>query len=197
MSRLPDLTPEELDPDQRALYDAITSGPRAQGPQHFALTRPDGSLTGPFNAFLRSPQVGVALQDLGAALRYRTSLPDRIREIAILMVAAHWDSAFERHAHEAVGRAVGLTDGELATIREGDHAAYEDAREQAAARLVGAMLTGDVDDATWQECAETVGAQSVFELTTLVGYYSTLAFQLRVFRVDPLPQRSGTDRKAP
>ena len=185
MSRLPDLTPDELDPGQRALYDAITSGPRAQWPQHFALTRPDGSLTGPFNAFLLSPQVGVALQDLGAAIRYRTSLPDRLREIAILMVAAHWDSDFERQAHEAVGRAAGLTDAELEAIREAGPAAYEEAREQATARLVGAMLAGDVDDATWRECVETVGAQSVFELTTLVGYYSTLALQLRVFRVDP------------
>jgi len=184
MSRLPDLTPDELDPDQRALYDAITSGPRAQGPQHFALTRPDGSLAGPFNAFLLWPPVGAALQDLGAALRYRTSLTDRTREIAILMVAARWGSDFERHAHEGVGRAVGLTDVELETIREGGHAAYEDGHEQAAARLVRAMLDGDVDDETWQECAKTVGPQAAFELTTLVGYYSTLALQLRVFRAD-------------
>jgi len=184
MSRLPDLTPDELDPDQRALYDAITSGPRAQGPQHFALKRPDGSLSGPFNAFLLAPPVGAALQDLGAALRYRTSLPDRTREIAILMVAARWSSAFERHAHEAVGRAVGLTDAELETIREGRHAAYDDVREQAAARLVRSMLEGDVDDETWEECAKAVGTQTVFELTALVGYYSALALQLRVFRGD-------------
>jgi 4-carboxymuconolactone decarboxylase len=184
MSRLAPLTPDELDPDQRALYDTIVSGPRSQGPQHFALTRPDGSLTGPFNAFLLSPSVGGALQELGAALRYRTSLGDRVREIAILMVAAHWDSAFERHAHEAVGRAVGLTDAELATIREGAPPAYEDAAEQAAARLVRTMLGGDVDDRTWEECAKALGPQVVFELSALVGYYSTLALQLRVFRAD-------------
>ena len=186
MSRLPSLTPAELEPQQRELYDAITSGPRAQGPQHFALTRPDGALTGPFNGFLLSPSVGGALQELGAALRYRTSLTDRVREIAILMVAAHWDSAFERHAHEAVGRAVGLTGAELEAIREGRHAAYEDAGEQAAARLVRALLDGDVDDRTWAECRETVGARAVFELTAVVGYYATLALQLRVFRADQI-----------
>jgi 4-carboxymuconolactone decarboxylase len=184
MSRLPALTPDELDPDQRALYDSITTGPRARGAQHFALTRRGGSLAGPFNAFLQSPAVGSALDGLGSVIRYGTSLSARAREIAILMVAARWDSAFERHAHEAVGRAVGLTDAELETIRDGGDAAYGDVGEQAAARLVRAMLDGDVDDQTWQGCAETVGAQAVFELTALVGYYSTLALQLRVFRAD-------------
>jgi 4-carboxymuconolactone decarboxylase len=184
MSRLPALTPDELDPDQRALYDSITTGPRAHGTQHFALTRPDGSLAGPFNALLLSPPVGSAMDALGSAIRYGTSLSSRMREIAILMVASRCDSAFERHAHEAVGRAVGLADAELEAIREGGHAAYEDVREQATARLVRAMLDGDVDDETWRECAETVGTQAVFELTALVGYYSTLALQLRVFRAD-------------
>lgn len=184
MSRLPPLTPHELDPDQRALYDAITRGPRSRGPQHFALTREDGSLAGPFNAFLLWPPVGRALQDLGAALRYETSLPDRTREIAILMVAAHWDSAFERHAHERVGRAAGLADAELEAIREGAPAAYEDPQEQAAARLVAAMLDGDLDDQAWAESAQNLGAQGIFELTAIVGYYATLALQLRVFRVD-------------
>jgi 4-carboxymuconolactone decarboxylase len=101
------------------------------------------------------------------------------------MVAAHWGSAFERHAHEAVGRAVGLTDAELEAIREGGPAAYEDEAEAASARLVAAMLAGDVDDQTWAECAQTIGAHRVFELSALVGYYSTLALQLRVFRAEP------------
>ena len=46
------------------------------------------------------------------------------------------------------------------------------------------MLDGDVDDQTWQECAQAAGPQAIFELTALVGYYSTLALQLRVFRAD-------------
>lgn len=46
------------------------------------------------------------------------------------------------------------------------------------------MTQGDVTDDQWREDAELVGASTVFELTTIVGYYSTLALQLRVFRVD-------------
>jgi hypothetical protein len=101
------LVPADLDDQQRALYDAIAGGPRAAGPRLFALTDAAGRLNGPFNAMLFAPEVGTALQDLGAAIRYRSSLTARIREMAILAVAAHWDSAFERYAHEAVGRAAG------------------------------------------------------------------------------------------
>lgn len=84
MSRLEPLPPSQLRPEARRLYDAITQGPRASGPQHFALTREDGGLNGPFNAFLLNPGLGHALQALGAALRYEGTLSPRSREIAIL-----------------------------------------------------------------------------------------------------------------
>ena len=183
MSRLEPIPPTELDEAQRALYTSITEGPRAQGPQHFALTRPDGALLGPFNALLLSPGLGQALQEVGAAVRYRTELSARTREIAILTVAAHWDSAFERAAHESIGAAVGLTEQELASIRAGEVPELADTEERACAHLVRAMVEGDVDDDSWASWADTVSAQTVFELTTLVGYYATLALQLRVFRV--------------
>ena len=54
--------PPSSAPEARRLYDAITQGPRATGPQHFALTREDGALNGPFNAFLLSPGLGAALR---------------------------------------------------------------------------------------------------------------------------------------
>lgn len=63
--RIRPMPPADLDAEQRALYDAITGGPRASGPQHFALTSDDGALRGPFDAFLLSPAVGGALQGLG------------------------------------------------------------------------------------------------------------------------------------
>ena len=183
MSRLEPLPPSRLGPEARRLYDAITQGPRAAGPQHFALTDEDGGLNGPFNAFLLSPGLGAALQGVGAALRYEGTLSARSREIAILTVAAAWDSAFELEAHEAVGRAVGLREDEIDALRAGSVPDLTDRHEAACARLARAMTRGDVSDALWQEDAELVGAPTVFEISTIVGYYSTLALQMRVFRV--------------
>ena len=184
-SRIPKLDPSALDDDQRSLYDAIAGGRRAQGPQLFRLADSAGRLEGPFNAFLLAPRLGSALQALGSAVRYDTGLDDRCREIAILVVAAHWRSAFEQYAHEAVGRSVGLGEAELAAVRAGRHEALP-GREAVVARTAAALIArGDLDDAEYREAVGQVGAAGLFELLTLVGYYATLALQLRVFRVAP------------
>jgi len=194
-ARLPKFEPTALDAEQRSLYDAIAGGRRAQGPQLFRLADADGRLEGPFNAFLLQPRLGSALQALGASVRYDTGLDDRCREIAILIVAAHWRSDFEWHAHEAVGRAAGLGDAELAALREGRHAELA-GRESVVARTAAALVTrGDLDDAEYGEAVGHLGPAGLFELLTLVGYYATLALQLRVFRV-PAPDSPAADSPA-
>ena len=185
-ARIPKLEPSSLDGEQRSLYQAIAGGRRAQGPQLFRLTDSAGRLEGPFNAFLLQPRLGSALQALGSSVRYETGLDDRCREIAILVVAAHWQSDFEWYAHEAVGRSAGLGDAELTAIRDGRHDALS-GREAVVARTVAALAArGDLDDAEYRDAAGQVGAGGLFELLTLVGYYATLALQLRVFRI-PAP----------
>jgi len=189
--RLPVLTPDELTDEQAGLYDAIVGGPRSTGLQAFALTDADGGLNGPFNAMLFAPGVGHALQDLGAAIRYASGLSARVRELAILLVAARWGCDFERYAHEAVGRAVGLTDQELATVRDGRVPEGLGEQERAAIRFVQALLAGDVPDDEWAIAQRLLDNRTLVEMSTLVGYYATLALQLRVFRVASPPKRSG------
>lgn len=182
-NRLHRPAPDELDPARRELYETITGGPRAVGPALFPLVDEEGRLNGPFNAMLLAPELGQALQALGAAIRYRSSLSPRVREMAVLAVAARWDCAFERHAHEAVGRAAGLTEEELSALRGGSAPTLADPAEAAAMSLVMALLDGDADEMTYGNAVAIGGERLVFELTTLVGYYATLALQLRVFRV--------------
>ena len=180
------LTPGELDVEQRALYDSITGGPRGQGPQLFALVDPTGALEGPFNAMLLSPPLGSALQALGSAVRFRGQLTDRAREIAILVVAHYWRSDFEIFAHEAIARAAGLDDSELGLLRDGHLDAIADDAERVIARTAQALANnGDLTDSEYQTAVDSMGARALFEVTTLVGYYATLALQLRVYRVLP------------
>lgn len=183
MTRLPDLRPTSLDPEQREIYDSITQGPRASGPQFFELTDPDGTLAGPFSGFLLTPRLGDALQALGAKIRFETSLSDRIREMAVLAVAAHWNSDFERRAHEAIGRSVGLTDAEIAALSGGELPDLTDELERICLRITADLLRGDISDQAWTGYAVHVDASTIFDLSTLVGYYSTLALQMRIFRI--------------
>ncbi len=182
--RLPKLAPGDLDEVQRGLYGTITGGPRAQGPQVFDLCDERGALNGPFNAMLYAPELGAALQEVGSAVRYRTGLSARVRELAILMVAAAWDSEFERHAHEAIGPGAGLSAAEMRAVREGTRLDLADPAEATAIGVVRALLeTRDLDAAGYETAVNQLGAPTLVELTALVGYYSTLALQLRVFRV--------------
>jgi 4-carboxymuconolactone decarboxylase len=182
--RLPHLTPDQLEPEQRALHDAIVGGPRASGPQLFELVDPQGRLNGPFGVMLHSPAVGGALQELGTAIRYRSVLGDRLREIAILAVAAHWSSDFEQYAHEPLARRAGLTDAQLAALAGGTAVELDDPTEGVGLRIVRALVSdADLSDDEYAEGRRVLGDQALVELTALVGYYATLALQLRVFRV--------------
>ena len=186
--RLAVLSSDEMTAEQKDLYREILSGPRGQGPRAVPLASGAGGLAGPFNAMLYAPPVGQALQELGAAIRFRSGLAPRIREMAILAVAQAWDSAYERASHEPIGREAGLTDEEMEALRDGADPGFADKQEQVAYSVVRA-LTGpaaDLDDEEYGTAVAALGERALVELSTLVGYYATLALQMRIFRV-PAP----------
>ena len=186
--RLPVLSSDEMTSEQVDLYREILGGPRGQGPRAVLLASGAGGLAGPFNAMLYAPPVGHALQELGASIRFRTELAPRIRELAILVVAQAWDSAYERDSHELLGRDAGLTGAEIEALRAGADPGFADKQEQVAYSVVRA-LTGpgpkgaDLDDQEYDTAVAVLGERALVELSTLVGYYATLALQLRIFRV--------------
>jgi 4-carboxymuconolactone decarboxylase len=188
VSRIEPFRPDDLDEDQRRLYAAIVGG-RAGVADIVRLTDGEGHLTGPFNAMLLNPHIGMALQELGTAIRHRGALSPRSRELAILVVAAHWQCEFELDAHALIGAQAGLTGAELDALRGGGPLQLqnnEEAAVLAAARklmLTAALAPSDDDDA-----ASALGPTKLFELSTLVGYYSLLALQMRIFGVSRPPE---------
>ena len=183
MTRLRPLPPDQLDGEQRRVYDAITTGPRASALQVVPLTDQSGALRGPFGPMLLSPPVGEALQALGSALRSGTVLSARIRELAVLAVAQHWDSDFERYAHELLARSIGLADEQLAALRSGQVPAELSPDEVTGLELARALLRGNAPEHLYDDCVTALGERAVFELSTLVGYYAGLALQLRLFDI--------------
>jgi 4-carboxymuconolactone decarboxylase len=112
------------------------------------------------------------------------------------VVAAQWDCEFEQYAHEAAAQAMGLSADQVAAIRAGRELDLADPAERVAVATARALAgTGDLDDMQYEKAVAELGAEGVFELTTLAGYYATLALQLRVFRVkapDPTPGTAGS-----
>jgi 4-carboxymuconolactone decarboxylase len=195
--RLPWPRPDELDAAQRAVHASVVGGPRG-GESAFALTDDEGRLHGPFNVMLAAPGPGLALSELGAALRYRTSLTDRMREIAILTLAVLQRSSFEWYAHAAVARRIGLSEAELAALAESAPAATFDSAERTVQRSVRLLVEeGDLDDAAYGRLEDELGGEGAVELVLLTGYYAALALAMRVLRsplpagvADPFPDRA-------
>jgi 4-carboxymuconolactone decarboxylase len=179
--------PERLDPDQRAVYDAILAS-RSGGARDPMVIGEDGALEGPFGAMVAAPAVGMELQALGAAIRFRGTLSDLVRELAILALAGAERCDFEWIVHERLARAAGATDGDIAFAQSGGEAPASlsdaDARAVAAARE---LATAAPAPAT--SLAAIIGDGAVptaVELITLIGYYRTLAVLLRELAI-PVP----------
>ncbi len=190
--RLRHLHPDDLDAEQRALYETLTTGPRQQAhgdlDPALRLTDTEGRLQGPFNAFLVHPRLGMALQEISRLLRFEGLLGDRAREIVILVVAASQRSSFEWAAHEAIARSVGVTDAEIAALAREEPIAFSDSAEDAAARLARSLVsTGDVDDMLYAQAQAALGDAGLFEVTTMVGIYRLVATQLATFQIAAPP----------
>ncbi len=184
-SRLPAISPDEMTTAQRALFEAITGGARGQKSDPSEFLNEEGALRGPFNALLRTPDLGQAVQRVGEQVRFATTIPDDLREIAILTCARHWRSNYEWFAHARIARAEGVPETEIDRILNGD------APEAPDAALIFTFVRelnehARVDDARYEEVQQLLGDQGVTELTILSGYYALIAQLLNVFQV-PVP----------
>lgn len=188
VDRLRRIHPDDMSDEQRAIYEKYTSGPRAEPGNAFTLVHPEGGLTGPPNAWLLSPPLGRVLEQLGVVARYELELSPRCREIAILVVAFHRDSAFELHAHRRAGRAAGLSDEEIEALAQAPGPEFSAADERVTQSVTRALIANGTLDATeYAEAVDVLGERLLFELVILVGYYLLLATQLAVFGVEPPP----------
>jgi 4-carboxymuconolactone decarboxylase len=184
--RIDDVDPATMTGDQRALYDVYTTGARVAPESPFTLVDAGGRLMGPPAIWIINPVFGKALQQIGSAVRFGSQLPARAREIAILLVGHHHGSAFELYAHERAGAAAGLTEADLAALAERKEPAGLSEVEACVLRTTVRILdAGTLDDDEFRDAAATLGAPGLLELTTIVGYYNMVAWQLAVFDVQP------------
>lgn len=186
MPRVPRVELADMTAQQREFYDKYATGVRAAPGSTFPLVDADGQLMGPPAVWVLSQPLGLALERFGYAIRYELSLSRRAQEIAILMVAQHRQSEFERFAHAQAGLKAGLTEDDLAALATGKPPGLDTEEERAvfdATRLI--LDTGALDDLAYQAAADVLTAPRLFELVTLIGYYLMLATQLSVFDIQP------------
>ena len=171
MSRIDVLEYEQMTQAQQALHDEILSGPRSR-------------IGGPMNGWFRSPELGSLYQKVGAFCRYHTTLEPKLSELAIIIVARHWDQAVEWRAHQPLALEAGLDPAIVAAIENGEAPLFTDDREDAVFSVVNeALETKKLSQATYDKALAILGEQTLFELTGIAGYYLSIALQMNCFAV--------------
>jgi len=171
--RMTEIPLDKMTPAQRTVADAIMTGPRK-------------SIGGPFNAWLRSPELADRLQKVGEYIRFKTSIDHRINEMAILMTAQAWGCQYEWYAHAPLAIKAGLDPAIVAAIgagRKPDN--MKD--DEAIVWEFSTQLRRDrgVDDAIYAKALEKFGENGVMDLVAVNGYYDVVAMTLNVARVAP------------
>jgi 4-carboxymuconolactone decarboxylase len=181
--RFKPIAPENQTPEQRALADAIRSGPRGAVKNSAAAT--PGPLGGPFNVWLRTPEIGNIIQSLGAAIRFRSSLPNKLNELAIIITARQWTAQYEWLAHKRLALEAGLDPAIAEDIAQGRRPAKMPDDEAVVHDFsVELHETHGVSDATYKRALDRFGERGVVDLIAVNGYYVLVSMTLNVNRTE-------------
>jgi 4-carboxymuconolactone decarboxylase len=173
MSRIKIRTREELNEEQRLVYDAAVAGKRGRAPA-------------PLLAWLESPVLADRAQKLGEFARYDTTLSPRLSELSILVTARFWTSQYEWAIHKQEALKAGLDNAiidAIAARREPDfknhdeRLVYEFANKLHENHTIGSDL--------YQRAVDMLGDRGVVELVGILGYYTLISMTLNVFEIDP------------
>jgi len=168
--RLPPLPEASLTPAQKRAAAELATGPR-------------GAVFGPFVPLLRSPDFLSPLQKAGEYLRYKSALPPRLSEFAILIVARRWNQQFEWHVHQPIAERSGVSAEHIRAVSQGRRPENMAADEALVHDFLQELQNNRaVSDTTYSRAVELFGERGVVDLCGLCGYYSLLAMVMNVAR---------------
>ena len=173
-NRFKPLTWETLSPNQLTMVENVMAGQR-------------GSMQGPYNVLLRSPELGNLAQQFGAHTRFHSSLPLALNELAILLVARFWSSQFVWWAHKRIALDAGLDAALVDAIASGAPALPLPADAAAVYRFCSELLqTRRVSDSAYAVLVEQFGEAGVVDVMGTMSYYTLVSMSLNVDQY-PLP----------
>jgi|HubBroStandDraft_5_1064220.scaffolds.fasta_scaffold275064_1 4-carboxymuconolactone decarboxylase len=173
--RLPPIPDDRQSAAQKKVVKAMLAGSRK-------------AVRGPFIALLRSPDLCDRAQKLGEYLRFRSRLPPKLRELAILATARHWQQTYEWDAHARIAQEAGLSEQSMDTLALEWDGAGLPPEEQTVLRFCRELHRHrTVSDATYRAAAILLGEDGVVDLCGICGYYTLLAMVMNVAQT-PLPE---------
>src|SRR5262245_39224218 len=165
---------DEMTPPQKTMMEHLVSGERR-------------GAGGPFNVLLRSPEVGDLVQQFGAQMRFHSSLPRKLNEMAIIITARHWTAQYEWNAHRAAAAQAGLSEPIIQGIAAGKPPSSMDADETIIYNFATELLNSkQVSDPVFKAVKDKFEERGVVDLINVMGYYQLVSMLLNVDRY-PLP----------
>jgi 4-carboxymuconolactone decarboxylase len=189
MSRIDPVTYDSAEPEQREVWDQIVASRGGS----MSLVGDDGGLVGPFNSMVASPAIGGRIGALGEAIRFGSSVDNRLLELAIITVGAHWRSNFEWFAHSRMAAEAGIEPEVIEALADGREPTFSRPDEAIIHRYAHQLITtGRVSDADFAAAGELLGQQGVIDLTSTIGYYSLISLTLNALQIPPPGGQPGT-----
>lgn len=165
------LSPEQLTEGQKPVVARLAKSVR-------------NGLGGPFDIMLRSPDMAHGMVELFEYYRFRSKLPLRLKEFAILILAREWTAQFEWFAHQPAARNAGLADAVIEDLRLGKTPAAMTLEETVTYDFSIALIRDhEVSDPVFARARELLGDEQLVDLITLIGEYMKVALLLNVGRV--------------
>ena len=161
---------DEMTPAQKTMMEHLFAGERR-------------GAGGPFNVLLRSPEMGDLAQQFGASMRFHSSLPKKLNEMAIIITARHWTAQYEWTAHRKAAAEAGLSESIIQAIAAGKRPSSMDPAETVVYNFGNELLnTKQVSDPVFKAAVEKFGERGVVDLIGVMGYYQLVSMLLNVDR---------------
>ena len=174
MARTPTVTRDLVSEKFRDAFDKVTadSGDRVD--------------SGPGSVMINSPEMRERANHLVKYFREVSDLPQKVQELIMLLTARHMDCGYIWYAHAARARQHGLSDELVDAIRDKKPLPDLPADEDTVVKYATESFTSHrVSQATFDAALQLFGAQRLTELTTMMGYYTLLAYNVNAFEVEP------------
>src|SRR5947207_801866 len=155
--------------------------------RHFAesIVASRGAISGPFTAFLHSPEVAARVADLGAYVRFEGSLDMKVRVLAAMTVAREFEAMYVWGAQTGGARRLGVPEETITAIRD-NHSRGVPAEDAQIIDFTRQLLRRHrVDDATFKAMRSRFGNDELVQLTTAIGYYTLLSMTVNACELEP------------
>ncbi len=135
--------------------------------------------------FAQHPELARAYQTFNGHVLFATTLSERQRELLVLRVAAVRDCEYEWAQHVVLAADAGITEEEVARIRQGPGADGWSELEAALLRAVDELVADAViADRTWAVLSGELDTHQLMDLVFTVGAYDLLAMAMRSFGIE-------------